>query len=167
MFPSKDLLFIHFDAHPDLAVPSTTAVEVCMSFEGLLNAKHSLSFTSRLKVQSFWTAFLCFTRCIFIDKKCFRKINWQNKFSVYAYVCIIIASEWIGLHYVIQNQTEYIVLNNNLLYNAYLPHESFHQFNYFTNSIIYWQDWHDLDKLHDVLSDDVCGISEFLLPLGP
>ena len=30
MFPSKDLLFIHFDAHPDLAVPSTTAVEVCM-----------------------------------------------------------------------------------------------------------------------------------------
>ena len=35
------------------------------------------------------------------------------------------------------------------------------------NSIIYRQDWHDLDKLHDVLSDDVCGISEFILPLGP
>jgi hypothetical protein len=30
MFPSKDLLFIHFDAHPDLAIPSTTAVEVCV-----------------------------------------------------------------------------------------------------------------------------------------
>jgi hypothetical protein len=28
MFPSKDLLFLHFDAHPDLAIPSTTAVEV-------------------------------------------------------------------------------------------------------------------------------------------
>ena len=42
MFPSKDLLFMHFDAHPDLAVPSTTAVEVCMYFEDLLNVKISL-----------------------------------------------------------------------------------------------------------------------------
>jgi arginase family enzyme len=28
LFPAKDLLFVHFDAHPDLAVPSTTSVEV-------------------------------------------------------------------------------------------------------------------------------------------
>lgn len=32
LFPSKDLLFIHFDAHPDLAIPSTTRTEVRRMF---------------------------------------------------------------------------------------------------------------------------------------
>ena len=29
LLPTKDLLFLHFDAHPDLAIPSTTSLEVC------------------------------------------------------------------------------------------------------------------------------------------
>jgi hypothetical protein len=28
------------------------------------------------------------------------------------------------------------------------------------------QDWLNLDQLHDTLSEDECGISEFLIPLG-
>ena len=30
ILPAKNVLFMHFDAHPDLAVPSTTSVEVVL-----------------------------------------------------------------------------------------------------------------------------------------
>ena len=102
MFPSKDLLFMHFDAHPDLAVPSTTAVEVCMYFEDLLNVKISLSFTllfsSWSKVQSFKTVFLCITRYISIVKNCFLQIDKRDELSLQV-TCTqsLHRIAWIGL----------------------------------------------------------------------